>query len=146
MRTESDFEPSTIRALVWEFFWRLGSATVIIFGVVLVMALSMGGCTQSEAQGSEAMQATAHTLVTSEELAMVQAQLLEAARLAQAASDSVITLEQCRDRFWRAIEQPPSDIAHWDQSEHLDYLVQLVQVRDRCEDRALFRLSGQMEL
>ena len=145
MQGSNKSAPGAVRALVWEFLWRLGSATMLIFSVVFIMALSFGGCTSRKADAAPPPP-PADLSVTVEQLAQMKAALYETTRLAEAASRSVVTLEKCRDRFWQAVEQPPAAMARWDQSEHLDYLVSLVQTRDRCEDRALFRLAGQVEL
>lgn len=145
MPKENKIAPGAVRALVWEFIWRLGSATVLVVGVVVVMALSIGGCTTRKA-GATPAAPTPELTISIAELAETEAALYETARLAEAASRSMDTLERCRDFFWRAVEQPPAEMASWNQSEHLDYLVTLVQTRDRCEDRALLRLAGQIEL
>lgn len=138
--------PNAVKALIWEFIWRLGSATVLVFGVVMVLALSMGGCTSQGAEQREALLAPDVTAVSTEHLSQLRAELFAATHVAEAASESVVTLGECRNSFWRAIEQPPAAIASWNQAEHLDYLVQLVRTRDRCEDHALLSLAGQVEL
>jgi hypothetical protein len=145
MQDTNKIAPGAIRALVWEFFWRLGSATMFIVSVVVVMALSFGGCANRRAEAAPPASPT-NLSITVEQLAEMKAALYETTRLAEAANNSVVTLENCRNSFWQAVEQPPAEMARWDQSEHLDYLVSLVQTRDRCEDRALFRLAGQMDM
>lgn len=56
--------PGAIRALAWEFIWRLGSATVLIFGIVFVMALSLGGCASEEAEAAPPAQLARWTCKT----------------------------------------------------------------------------------
>ena len=145
MQGTNRIAPGIIRALVWEFVWRLGSATVLIFGIVFVMALSLGGCGTQEVEAAPPPPPPGLSL-TLEQLAEIQAALDETNHLAEAASRSVVTLEECRNLFWQAVEQPPAQMARWNQSQHLDYLVSMVQNRDRCEDRALIHLAGQMSL
>jgi hypothetical protein len=146
MQDTNRIAPGAIRALVWEFIWRLGSATMFIVSVVVIMALSFGGCANRQAEAAPPSPTPANISITVEQLTEMKAALYETTRLAEAANNSVVTLERCRDSFWQAVEQPPAAVARWDQSEHLDYLVSLVQTRDRCEDRALFRLAGQMDI
>ncbi len=140
--TQNRIEPGAFKALLWEFFWRLGSATVLIFAVVMLMALGFG-CSSEPVEGhAGAASPPAVEPLCANRLDALRTELLEATRLAEAATRSVVTLEACRNSFWQAVEEPSVPVAAWDRDARLEDLVRLVQARDRCEDRVIYHLAG----